>query len=101
VVLSVVTLTLGDRADDPVWETALLSRPGLTAQGVRGGSRARKRKTHGQRRMTPPVVEPDAAGIDVGATEIYVAVPSDRDAEPSGSRFLHHLRRLPLGLELS
>jgi transposase len=27
-------------------------------------------------------IEPDAAGIDVGATEIYVAVPADRDAEP-------------------
>jgi hypothetical protein len=43
---------------------------------------ARKRKTHGQGRMTPPVMEPDAAGNDVGAKEIYVAVPSDRDAEP-------------------
>lgn len=27
-------------------------------------------------------IEPNAAGIDVGATEIYVAVPPDRDAEP-------------------
>ena len=26
-------------------------------------------------------IEPNAAGIDVGATEIYVAVPPDRDAE--------------------
>jgi transposase len=29
-----------------------------------------------------PVLNPDAAGIDIGATEIYVAVPSDRAAEP-------------------
>ena len=29
-----------------------------------------------------PVIEPNAAGIDIGATEIYVAVPADRDAEP-------------------
>jgi transposase len=29
-----------------------------------------------------PVVEPDAAGIDVGATEIFVAVPADRDPKP-------------------
>jgi len=29
-----------------------------------------------------PVIEPDAAGIDVGATEIFVAVPADRDPEP-------------------
>src|SRR6202022_1439177 len=27
-------------------------------------------------------IEPDAAGIDVGASEIYVAVPPDRDPEP-------------------
>ncbi|HEY3628936.1 MAG TPA: IS110 family transposase [Terracidiphilus sp.] len=27
-------------------------------------------------------IEPNAAGIDVGATEIYVAVPPDRDPEP-------------------
>ncbi len=27
-------------------------------------------------------IEPDAAGIDVGATEIYVAVPADRDSNP-------------------
>src|SRR5947209_10006464 len=25
---------------------------------------------------------PDAAGVDIGATEIYVAVPPDRDPEP-------------------
>ena len=37
-----------------------------------------KRTTRGQ--VTPPVVQPDAAGIDIGATEIYVAVPSDRDS---------------------
>ena len=27
------------------------------------------------------VLEPDAAGIDIGAEEIYVAVPPDRDEE--------------------
>jgi transposase len=27
-------------------------------------------------------IEPDAAGIDVGANDIYVAVPPDRDPEP-------------------
>jgi hypothetical protein len=31
--------------------------------------------------MASGVVEPDAAGIDVGAEEIYVAVPRDRDQE--------------------
>ena len=28
------------------------------------------------------VIQPDAAGIDVGATEMYVAVPEDRDPQP-------------------
>ena len=28
-----------------------------------------------------PVLHPDAAGVDIGATEIYVAVPPDRDPE--------------------
>jgi transposase len=32
--------------------------------------------------MTPPLVQPDAAGSDIGATEIYVAAPPDRDGEP-------------------
>src|SRR5262245_19147028 len=29
-----------------------------------------------------PVLHRDAAGIDVGASEVYVAVPADRDTEP-------------------
>jgi hypothetical protein len=29
-----------------------------------------------------PVIESNAASIDVGTTEIVVAVPADRDAEP-------------------
>jgi transposase len=29
------------------------------------------------------VLEPYAAGIDIGAEEIYVAVPPDRDEEPT------------------
>jgi len=28
------------------------------------------------------VIQPNAAGIDVGASEIYIAVPDDRDPEP-------------------
>lgn len=28
-----------------------------------------------------PIVEPNAAGIDIGATQIFVAVPADRDPE--------------------
>jgi len=32
--------------------------------------------------LTARVLEPNAAGIDIGATEIYVAVPPDRDPQP-------------------
>jgi transposase len=30
----------------------------------------------------PAVLHPDAAGIDIGATEMYLAVPADRDPQP-------------------
>lgn len=29
-----------------------------------------------------PVLHPDAAGIDVGTRELFIAVPADRDPEP-------------------
>jgi len=38
-----------------------------------------KRREKRERRSV--VLEPDAAGIDIGAEEIYVAVPPDRDEE--------------------
>jgi transposase len=41
----------------------------------------RKRITK-NKNVALPVLNPDAAGIDIGATEIYVAVPGDRDPEP-------------------
>src|SRR5215831_485986 len=41
----------------------------------------RKRVTK-NKNVALPVLNPDAAGIDIGATEIYVAVPGDRDPEP-------------------
>ena len=44
-----------------------------------------KRKQSGKRRRPRnrpvPVINPNASGIDVGATEIYVAVPVDRDPD--------------------
>jgi len=42
----------------------------------------RKRLGKKNKRVAPPILNPDAAGIDIGATEIYVAVPADRDPEP-------------------
>jgi transposase len=40
------------------------------------------KRVNKNKKVTLPVLNPDAAGIDIGATEIYVAVPADRDAEP-------------------
>jgi transposase len=31
---------------------------------------------------TPPVVHPNAGGIDIGATQLYAALPPERSAEP-------------------
>jgi transposase len=42
--------------------------------------RGRKRK--GMCLEDRPLLEPNAAGIDIGAREIFVAVPPDRDEEP-------------------
>jgi transposase len=43
---------------------------------------ARKRKQQKQSDQAMlPVLRPNAAGIDIGATEIYVAVPADRDPQ--------------------
>ena len=45
---------------------------------------------------TLPLVAPDAAGIDIGATQVFVAVPADRDPEPvrSFQTFTVELERL-------
>jgi transposase len=40
------------------------------------------RPTGKGRSLSLECIEPNAAGIDVGATEVYVAVPPERDAEP-------------------
>jgi len=41
-----------------------------------------RRKKRGLCQQDRPVVEPNAAGIDVGAREMYVAIPPDRDPDP-------------------
>jgi transposase len=60
--------------------------PGLRGSGRRHRSKegavARKGKPGAKATHTVlPVMKPDAAGIDIGATEIFVAVPADRAAE--------------------
>ena len=37
-----------------------------------------------KKKVSLPVMNPDSAGIDIGATEIYVAVPGDRTQIPYG-----------------
>ena len=47
-------------------------------------SRKHKSKRSGQtgRPETIPILNPNAAGMDIGAEEIYVAVPADRNVQP-------------------
>ena len=58
-------------------------------------AKQRKRK-HGKVERSLPVMRPNAAGVDMGATEAVVAVPADRDAEsvrsfPTFTQDLHAL----------
>ena len=65
-----------------------MSRKKTRQQEARGGQgpipakgkRDKQRSRPGQ--QDRPVFEPNAAGIDIGAREIYVAVPADRDEHP-------------------
>jgi transposase len=43
---------------------------------------ARRKNTSKKTVQMVPIIQPDAAGIDIGATEIFVAVPTDRDEKP-------------------
>jgi transposase len=41
-----------------------------------------RKRVSNNKKVALPILNPDAAGIDIGATEIYVAVPPGRDPEP-------------------
>ena len=43
---------------------------------------AKRKKRRGMVLEDRPILEPDAGAIDVGARQMYVAAPPDRDAEP-------------------
>jgi len=45
------------------------------------GEHMGRKRVSKSKKVALPVLNPDAAGIDIGATEIYVAVPADRDPE--------------------
>jgi transposase len=47
-----------------------------------GGDAMPRRQRRTTRAVTTPVLHPHAAGIDIGATELYVCVPLDRDPQP-------------------
>jgi transposase len=53
-------------------------------QGKPGKSQRRwgRKKQKGMCLEDRPVLEPNAAGIDIGAREIFIAVPPDRDQNP-------------------
>ena len=46
---------------------------------AKSNQQAKKSKSRKKGMRPLPVIEPHAAGIDVGATEMYVAVPPDHD----------------------
>jgi transposase len=55
-------------------------QPGERKAAAGKGKRGQKRK--GMCLGDRPILEPNAAGIDIGAREIFVAVPPDRDEHP-------------------
>jgi hypothetical protein len=55
-------------------------KPGAEKTATGPGKRGRKRK--GMCLEDRPMLEANAAGIDIGAREIFVAVPPDRDEHP-------------------
>jgi hypothetical protein len=63
-----------------------MSKQGKSAGEMTGepgsGQRERGRRRKGMCLEDRPIREPNAAGIDIGAREIFVAVPSDRDETP-------------------
>jgi transposase len=91
---SVVTTAFGG---DPVQEFACFVTSGRRFRQKEEPVMAKKSKSKGKGtgRMLP-VLHPDAAGIDIGAEEIFVAVPAERALEPVRSfgtftRDLHEL----------
>jgi hypothetical protein len=61
-----------------VWETTAIARPGPKQWDREGIVVPEKHNIA----ASLPLIEPDAAGIGVGATETFVAARSDRNPEP-------------------
>ena len=63
----------------------MAKRPGSAAgrrKTARNAERRKRAKKDARAVLGLPVLWADTAGIDIGATEIYVAVAADRDEEP-------------------
>ena len=71
-------MTLVSSDDDLDWELPLI---GPWASGRSSEEPMAKRSK--KRCEELPILHPDAAGIDVGASELLVAVGADRDPQPS------------------
>ena len=60
--------------------------PAEQPRSAQPGNRQQRQKKHRRRKgmclEDRPILEPHAAGIDIGAREIFVAVPPDRDPNP-------------------
>jgi transposase len=70
-------------AGDLVWESPYGHNSDQWSPQINQEPTMPRKKLHKKnQRVAPPIMHPDAAGIDIGATEIYVAVPADRDPEP-------------------
>ena len=70
---------LGDCPFSRAW-AATFGKPG--AEGIVTMSQTKKRKLKEKKAPELPVLNPTAAGVDIGATEIYVAVHPDCDPQP-------------------
>lgn len=57
-------------------------QPGKLGKQNRSADKSRGRRRKGMTLDDRPVLQPNAAGIDIGAREIFVAVPADRDENP-------------------
>jgi transposase len=67
--------------DDLDWEFVFDSRPGHPT-GISEEPMAKKSKGSKRRCEELPILHQDAAGIDIGASELFVAVSADRDQHP-------------------
>src|SRR5450755_2193505 len=57
-------------------------QPSADASGESEPRVVHSKRSSQRKEVEPPLFEPNAAGIDIGAREIYIAIPADRDDHP-------------------